>query len=202
MDVTLTPADLIAFEDEVSRRFEAKEIHAPIHLSGGNEQQLIDVFRKHVQPDDWVCTSWRSHYHVLLKGVPATEVMAAILRGRSISLCFPEYKIISSAMVGGMAPIAVGLASGIWRKGQHQQRKVVCFLGDMAFESGIVYESIKYSYTHGLPLLWVVEGNGMSVGTPTTQVWGDRIRSYPPTVIRYEYEMTRPHVGIGKRVMF
>lgn len=206
MKVSLTPADLICFEDDVAERFRNREICSPVHLSGGNESQLIEVFEKYVEPDDWCCFTWRSHYGCLLKGVPRDEVMAEIVRGRSISLCFPEYRILSSAIVGGTAPIAVGLAAGIKAKGQ--QRKVVCFLGDMAAESGVVHEAAKYAYGHRLPILFVVEDNGISVTTNTEDVWG-RLNGrgildavYPGNVIRYAYTMTRPHCGIGKWVAF
>src|SRR5512147_2793322 len=105
----MTPQDLLAFEAEMALLFEEGKIRAPLHLAGGNEQQLIDVF-KHIDLEhDWLACSWRSHYHCLLAGVPREEVKMAILNGRSIALCFPEYKVISSAIVGGIAPIAMGI---------------------------------------------------------------------------------------------
>ncbi len=114
----MTPADLIAFEADVAERFNRAEVPYPVHLSGGNEQQLIDYFATHYDAarGDWVCTYWRSHYHCLLAGVPPDEVLAAILAGRSITLCFPKYRVISSAIVGGILPIAVGIAVGIRRR--------------------------------------------------------------------------------------
>ena len=199
----LTAAELIAFEDEVAARFAAGSIRAPVHLAGGNEENLIEVFRTHVGPADWVLGTWRSHYHCLLKGVPSDEVMAAVMAGRSISLCFPAYRVLCSGIVGGCAPIAVGIAAGIKRKGEHRQRKVVCFLGDMAAASGIVWESFVYAGSHDLPVLWVIEDNGMSVCTSTELAWGVR-RGRPPkiNVTGYEYKLTRPHVGVGRWVKF
>lgn len=203
MQVTLTPADLTAFEDEIAAAFLAKQIHAPVHLYGGGESQLIDIFRGHVEPQDWLAVTWRSHPHCLLKGVPRAEVKAAILAGRSITLNFPQHKVISSAMVGGIAPIAVGLALGIQRKGETGRRKVVCFLGDMAVETGIVHEAIKYSVHYDLPILFVVEDNGLSVKTDTVAAWGGQ-SSYTRSrkVISYCYQLTRPHVGVGSHVAF
>ena len=40
----MTPADLIAFENDIANDFNAGKIKAPVHLAGGNEQQLIDIF--------------------------------------------------------------------------------------------------------------------------------------------------------------
>ncbi len=193
----LSAAELIEFEAGIAAEFEAGAIKAPVHLAGGNEAQLIGYF-KDIRPNDWICCSWRSHLHCLLKGVPPDEVRAAILAGRSIALCFPEYKVLSSAIVGGICPIATGLGWAIKERGGSE--KVHVFIGDMGAESGIYHECSKYSGRHSLPINWIIEDNGMSVSTETNVVWGDSQR--PANVIRYRYGLTFPHVGTGKWVSF
>jgi len=168
-------------------------------LAGGNEQQLIDYFAEHVKPDDWILCGWRSHYHCILKGVPPATLEAAILAGRSINLCFPEHRVLSSAIVGGIAPIATGLAWAI--KNRAGAECVHCFLGDMSAETGIVHEAQKYASRHRLPVRWVIEDNGLSVNTETATVWGSGGYRYGH-VDRYFYTLARPHVGIGKWVAF
>lgn len=196
----MTPEDLIAFEKDIAAEFEAGNIKAPVHLAGGNEKQLIDIFKR-VKPDDWVLCQWRSHYHCLLKGVPAAELKAAIINGRSIALCFPEYRVVSSAIVGGIAPIAVGLAWSIKRRGGSE--RVWCFVGDMTGESGIYYEAEKYSRRHDLPVTWVIENNGLSVTTETQKVWGDVWSAADNFAYDiYSYKLTFPHVGTGRWVQF
>ena len=64
--------ELIDFEEEIASAFNNKKIKAPIHLHGNNESQLIKIFES-IGPDDWIFSSWRSHYHCLLKGVPADQ---------------------------------------------------------------------------------------------------------------------------------
>jgi pyruvate dehydrogenase E1 component alpha subunit len=113
----MTAQELIAFESEIAAEFNAAKIRAPIHLYYGNEEKMIEIFRD-VKPDDWVFCSWRSHYQCLLKGVPPAELKAEIMAGHSISLCFPKQRIVSSAIVGGITPIAVGTALSIKRKGE------------------------------------------------------------------------------------
>jgi TPP-dependent pyruvate/acetoin dehydrogenase alpha subunit len=213
MNVTLTSEDLIKFEEECVELFGQKKIRAPIHLDNGNEHQLIQVFSKHVSPEDWVMGSWRMHYKCLLKGVPPEELKNAILEGRSIGLCFQEHKIISSAIVGGILPIALGTALGIKQSGG--KNKVVCFVGDMTSQSGIFHECRTYAVNHGLPVLWVIEDNGKSVCTDTKQVWGtDRLLWEPQhykegvyevaeDVLYFKYESKYPHAGGGgKRIQF
>ncbi len=204
MNVTWTPDDLRAFENEIATRFNDKQIRAPIHLYDGCEEQMIQVFRDYVQPDDWVLCSWRSHYQCLLKGVPRTDVLQSILDGKSISLCFPEQRVLSSAIVGGTLPIATGLALGIQRAGD--TNKVICFVGEMTSETGIMHECVKYSLSHELPILFVVEDNGKSVCSPTRDVWNLSTLTYeqdrPTNVIYYQYESQWPHAGSGVRINF
>lgn len=189
---------LVAFENDIAAEFAEGKIKAPIHLGGGNEQQLIDIFERVDAENDWVLAGWRSHYHCLLKGVPPDKLKAAIMAGRSVSLCFPEHKIICSGIVGGIAPIAVGIAYAI--EEMDLDEVVHVFLGDMTAESGIVHEAQKYADGHALPIRWYIEDNGVSVCTDTHISWG--ISPYVSPVETYDYVLTRPHSGIGQWIRF
>ncbi len=199
-----TSAGLLAFEEDIAQEFAAGYIRAPIHLSGGNETELINYFRD-VQPWDWCLCSWRSHYHCLLKGVPADKLKASIMQGRSVSLCFPKHKILSSGIVGGIAPIAIGLAHSLKTREDQSHNSnyhttVHVFIGDMTEKSGIVRECMEYGARHDLRIRWIIEDNGLSVCTPTKISWG--MHSNLPDVFRYWYNLGRPHAGIGQWVKF
>ena len=112
----MTVDRLITFERRVAAAYDAGLIRAPVHLSGGNERQLAEYFATYYRPGDWVFGTWRSHYHALLAGVPEEELMEAILAGKSIALCFPEHRFLTSAIVGGHLSIAVGVAMAIARE--------------------------------------------------------------------------------------
>jgi len=199
----MTSADLIQFENEIAEIFNIGKIRAPVHLYSGNEDQMIALF-KDVKPEDWVMCSWRSHYQCLLKGVPPEQVKAEILAGHSITLCFPEHRILSSAIVGGIVPIALGVALGIKRRGE--SARVHCFMGEMTSETGIAHECIKYATNHQLPIRFIVEDNGKSVCTDTRQSWAQPVLTYEysthPLVDYYQYETKYPHAGAGVRVQF
>jgi len=204
MITDLNPEDLLAFEERVADAFNSGEIRAPVHLYSGNEVELINVFSD-VDSEDWVLCSWRSHYQCLLKGVPQEQVFNEILDGRSISLCFADYKIFSSAIVGGVLPIAIGIAFSIKRAGE--DNRVHCFLGDMTAETGIAHECIKYATNFDLPIRFIIEDNGLSVCTDTRSVWGDRASNLSsvlnhPNVVYYKYQSAYPHAGAGVRVQF
>lgn len=193
----MTSAELKDFEKRVAEAFEAKQVKGPVHLSGGNEDQLIEIF-KEIHPEDWVLCSYRQHYHALLHGVPEEKLFKAICEGHSMTLQFPEHRFFSTAIVGGQLSIAAGIAAALKRKNCH--RKVWCFLGDMASTIGVYFEATKYAQGHGLPLCLVVEDNGLSCNTPTDSVW--RRSDAPLNLRRYHYERQHPHVGIDKWVQF
>ncbi len=199
----MTKEELITFEEDIAELFNAGKIRAPVHLYSGNEEQIIAVFEK-IRSQDWVFCSWRSHYQCLLKGVPKEQIREEIVAGRSISLCFPDYRVFSSAIVGGVLPIAVGAAMAIQRRGE--DAKVYCFMGEMTAETGVAHEAMKYSQNHGLPIHFVVEDNGKSVCTDTREVWNQSQLSFDGVqneyITSYRYETKYPHAGAGVRVQF
>ena len=174
-------ADLIAFEAEVAARFDAGVIHGPVHLNSDTQAKpLIEIF-KDIKRTDWVLGTWRCHMHALLHGVPRERVMAEILAGRSMMLHFPEYRFMSSAIVGGMLPIACGLAAG--------GERVWCFVGDMTAMTGAFHDAYQYARRNALPVEWIIEDNGLSTNSPTQRVWGER--EIYPGIERERYQHAR-----------
>jgi TPP-dependent pyruvate/acetoin dehydrogenase alpha subunit len=192
-------AGLIQFERKMADHWESGKVKGPIHLSGGNEDELIEIF-KYVKKTDWVFSTWRSHYHALLKGIPSEWLEDEILAGRSITIVSKEHKFYSSAIVGAIIPIATGVALANKRDGKDD--KVWCFIGDMAFETGGFYEMHKYAQRYDLPIRFVVEDNGVSTNTPTEETWNGIKRDIPSDIIWYNYKKEWPHYGTGKWVIF
>lgn len=189
----LKKKDLRKFEKEISESFLDKKIGVPIHLSGGNEERLIDVF-KLINKNDWVFSTHRNHYHVLLKGMPQEKLNQIILDGESMHIYDNSLKIFTSSIVCGSIPIALGVAMGIKRKGLNN--KVWMFVGDMAAEMGVFHECTKYAKRHDLPIVFIVEDNGLSTDTPTQEAWGESKNK--GIIIRYKYSREWNHVGPGK----
>ena len=199
----LSKKDLIEFEEDIASAFNSGLIKAPIHLYDGNEEQMLKVFEK-INEEDWIFCSWRSHYQCLLKGVPKEIIKKDILDGKSITLCYPDFNIYSSAIVTGNIPIATGVAFDIKRRGG--VNSVWCFVGDMTSETGTFYENHKFAVNHNLPITYIVEDNGKSVCSDTLSVWGINDLTYSkeglPKIIYYKYETKYPHAGSGKRIQF
>ena len=181
---------LRGFEARVRDAIDGGRVKGPVHLSGGNESQLIDIFRD-VKRGDYVFGTYRAHYHALLHGLPEQYVMHEILVGRSMSLHSAEHRFFTSAIVGGCLPIALGVAAAVKRRRNHE--RVWSFCGDMAASAGTFHDCRKYAERQDLPITFVIEDNGMSTYTPTKEAWGDVLdvgRS-----VRYCYTSTEPHIG-------
>lgn len=204
--------DLIRFEEEIKELFLEKKIRAPIHLSRGNEDQLIEIF-KEIKPEDWCLSTHRNHYHALLKDISPEWLRSEILEGRSMHIMSPEHKFFASAIVGGICPVAVGLAMGIKMRGGEES--VYCFLGDMASLTGIFHETSTYAENFNLPVTFIIEDNGLSTDTPTREVWGIKgdpdvegkvttIKEWERGKVIYYFHRRRhfPHVGVGEFVRF
>ena len=203
----MTAEELIAFEADIAREYDAGHIRAPVHLAGGDAERLLEIFSEW-REGDYTFSTWRSHWHALLSGVPAEKVRAAIMAGRSITLCFPEHRFYSSAIVAGCCPIALGVAMRLKMTGAKE--RVWCCIGDMAAETGLFYECAKYAGFRDLPIRWIIEDNGLSVCTDTRDAWfgiKDQPLTYRQVFWNRETDIVRyvlpyPHSGAGKRVNF
>lgn len=198
-----TPQSLKEFELRIATQFNEGKIKAPIHLSDGNESQLIEIFN-FIRSQDYVFCSWRSHYQCLLKGVNPELLENEILAGRSIALCFPDKNIYSTAIVGGQVPWAVGVAFTIKRN--KEDSHVWCFVGDMTSETGIAQTAFRYAEKHDLPITFIIEDNGISVLTETRKVWNTETLRFEeienPKIKSFKYKSKFPHAGAGIRVQF
>ena len=210
----MTRDDLIAFEKRIADLYVQGKIKAPVHLRSGREQALINIFeQEEIKTDDYIFAYWDSHEICLLKGVLSEEVEAAILDGRSISLCFPKHRVICSGIAGSLMGVAVGLAWAF--KKQKSRNRVFLFCGDMSSEMGSFHEAVKYAHNFALPLKFIISDNSLSVMTCTREAWGSEnpwflipglescvISEYAGQIIFFRYENGYPHSGIGRKVEF
>lgn len=208
MKTDWTEESLKQFESNLAEMFEQGKIRAPLHLSGGNEHELIALFST-IKPRDYVFSTHRNHYHYLLKGGDAIALKDEILgkkgslcngEARSMNFCDPSINFYTSAIVGGNCAIAVGAALAMKKK--KSKAHVWCFIGDGAEDQGHFVEAARFAYARQLPLTFVIEDNDRSTDSTKQERW----HNYPPikfpNIIRYTYERIYPHVGIGKWVTF
>ncbi len=195
----MTKAQLIAFEDRIKGLWESGDLPFLVHLSGGNEDRLIEIFRE-VKEGDWIFSTHRSHYHALLAGVPARRVEKLIREGSSMFIFDRERNFFTSSVLGGTAAIAAGVA---WQlKLEGSPNRVWCFVGDGAIENGQVYSAALMVDALELPCRFVVECNDRQVDTPLCDRRGGKPHLARPLSIfecvwHYSYKATFPHAGSG-----
>jgi pyruvate dehydrogenase E1 component alpha subunit len=185
---------IIKFEDDIGELYKQAKIQAPIHLAGINETQLIKIFKK-IKKTDWIFSTWRNHYHWLLSRRSPKKLKKQILDGHSMHVFGKRF--FTSAIVGGISPIALGVAYALKKK--RSKSHVWCFLGDMAYSGGLASECIRYAKGHDLPITYVIEDNGLSVRSKTKDTWG---RGKKKNTCKYKYKRKYPHAGCGVFVLF
>jgi pyruvate dehydrogenase E1 component alpha subunit len=182
---------LIEFEKEIVDLYLECKLPFLFHLSGGNEEQLLDIF-KEIKTGDYVITNHRGHYHCLLHGMEPQTLKDRILTGRSMFLYDREKNIFCTAIIGGSPAIAAGIA---WQlKNSNSDKKVWCFVGDGTEDTGHFYEAVRYVEGWDLPCRFIVEDNNRSVETPKNERWGTATDpEWPSCVTKYHYDITFPH---------
>lgn len=190
---------LIAFEDRIKALWENGDLPTLLHLCGGNEDQLIEIFAE-AKEGDWFFSSHRNHYHGLLAGISAADLADSINRGRSMFTFSRARNFLSSAVLAGCCGIAAGVALDIKRSGG--TGRVWCFIGEGGIAEGHFWEAINFVEGHGLPCTFVIEDNGRQVDTPKSEQRGphsqlDDVLALYSCITRYEYTPTYPHAGSG-----
>lgn len=194
-----TPQELIATEEQIASLWNDGQLPFLTHLDGSAddslEQFLCDFFHSNVKPTDYVLGSHRSHLIYQLHG--GTDLVEQVKRGCSMFLYRQNF--ITSAIVAGIASIAVGIALAIQRRGGSE--KVFVFCGDACSEHGHWLESVFYSYTKDLPIQWVVLDNDSSCGVTKMERRGPVVetRSFDlPNVRYFQYKLRWLHAGTGQ----
>lgn len=191
--------ELIAMENEVKNLWLDGQLPFLTHLDqssdGSLEQFLCNFFHSDVKPTDWVLGSHRSHLIFQLHG--GTDLVEQVKRGKSMFLHGPRF--LTSAIVAGVASIAVGIALAIDRRGGDE--RVFAFGGDGQENHGHWQEAVVYSWQKGLRITWVILDNDSSCGVGKVERNGsDRVMHWPNNVIRFSYKLANPHAGTFEKM--
>lgn len=162
------------FEERVERLFFEGQLIGPCHLYLGQEAIATGII-KALDNDDLIVSTYRGHGHAIARGVPFDALMAELF-GRKTGTCkglggsmhsamSVEHNILlSSAIVGGGIPIAVGVGLAL----QYRKRRqiVTVFFGDGAVNTGAFNEALNLAAIWNLPILFVCENNFYAFSVP------------------------------------
>ncbi len=160
-------------EETIAERYSEWEMRCPVHLCIGQEAIAVGVCAN-LNQSDYVMSTHRSHAHYLAKGGDLKAMMAEIYgkvtgcsKGKGGSMHLVDLAagfLGATPIVGGIIPVAVGLAFGITLK--NEDRISVVFIGDSATEEGVFTESLNFAALKKLPVIFVCENNFFSVYSP------------------------------------
>lgn len=170
------------------RAFEAKvlelsQTNPPVvagsaHLCAGQEAVPLGAIAG-LREDDQIVSTYRGHGWALASGLDPAAVMAEICHratglngGRAGSAYFmaPGTRFIGeNSIVGAGTTIACGLALANLSAGNG--RVVAVSIGDGAMNQGAVHEAMAFAAAKALPVIFVVENNGWSELTATTDMF-------------------------------
>ena len=154
---------------EIKLQKNMHNIFCPVHLSLGHEKVAVDMYDA-MRPEDWVFSTHRNHHHYLAKGGSEEKLWDEIMgletglnQGFAGSQAIVDESINfhASAILGGLIGVATGVAYGL--KLNDSDAVAICCIGDAGTEQGVFWESLNFSALHQLPIVFIVENNGMSV---------------------------------------
>lgn len=168
------------FEDEIACLSDAGLVPGLVHLCSGAELVEGSLCGLLKGPVDQVTGSHRSHGLALMMGADPRAVAAEILGLRSglskgqagtQHLIAPENGFLASnGIVGAQVPLAAGAAFSAKLKGTSGVG--VCFYGDGAANQGAVFETLNMAAALELPLLFVMQNNGVAQTTKAGEATG------------------------------
>ncbi|HVS53164.1 MAG TPA: pyruvate dehydrogenase (acetyl-transferring) E1 component subunit alpha [Opitutaceae bacterium] len=160
------------FEERSLRAYQAKKIGGFLHLYIGQEAVAVGCCSL-MGKDDHVITAYRDHGHAVAVGMDPKPLMAELYgkatgcskgKGGSMHYFAPDKNFWGGhGIVGGQIPLGVGLAYGIKYKGL--KGVAMAFMGDGAVNQGAVHEAYNLAALWNLPVVFVIENNGYSMGT-------------------------------------
>jgi pyruvate dehydrogenase E1 component alpha subunit len=182
INASLSPADKLGllkemirirrFEQAALKNYQAGKMGGFLHLYIGQESVAVGTCSL-MGPNDHVITAYRDHGHALAVGMNMNECMAELFgkatgcskgKGGSMHFFAPDKNYWGGhGIVGGQTPLGLGLAYGLKYKGL--TGAAMCFMGDGAVNQGCLYESLNLASLWNLPVIYIIENNGYSMGT-------------------------------------
>jgi pyruvate dehydrogenase E1 component alpha subunit len=166
------------FENRTAQAYQQAKIGGFCHLYIGQEAAAVGTIGA-LNHDDPIVTAYRDHGHALARGMDPGACMAEMYgkitgcaKGKGGSMHMfdkPNWLFGGHGIVGAQTPLGAGLAFAAryeWEVMKKGPKKVaLAYLGDGALNQGALHEAMNLAGLWGLPVIFVVENNGYSMGT-------------------------------------
>ncbi len=164
------------FEEESARAYAQGKIGGFLHLYIGQEAIAAGAVDA-LEHRDYIVTTYRDHGFALARGMTARACMAELFgretgcsRGLGGSMHMfdrPNNFLGGHGIVGGHIPLAAGTAFA--SKYKRDGRVTICLFGDGATNIQGFHEGISLAALWKLPVIFIVENNEYSMGTPLSR---------------------------------
>lgn len=165
-------AQIRRFEQVSLRHYQEGRIGGFLHLYIGQESVAVGTMSL-LGANDHTITAYRNHGHALTAGMNMNECMAELFgkvtgcskgKGGSMHFFAPDKNYWGGhGIVAGQTPLGLGLAYGLKYRGL--KGAALCYLGDGAVNQGAFHESLNLAELWDLPVIYIIENNGYSMGT-------------------------------------
>ena len=157
-------------ESRLLQLHQQNEIFGTTHTCLGQESSAVGIVNAIDRYRDTIWSSHRCHGHFIAYCGQVTALLAEVMgrtggacRGRGGSQHLSWGRFHSSGVQGGLVPLALGTAMA----GRDDGEISIVFLGDGTMGEGILYEGLNLASLWSLPVLFVVEDNGIAQTTPS-----------------------------------
>ncbi|MCG8314849.1 MAG: thiamine pyrophosphate-dependent dehydrogenase E1 component subunit alpha [Pseudomonadales bacterium] len=156
------------FEETLLKLFSENQLFGTTHTCIGQEANAVAIMNAIDRDIDTVWSNHRCHGHFLAYCGQAEKLFAEIMgkttgvcagRGGSQHVCW--HKFHTNGIQGGIVPLALGSAMA----GKSINALSVVFIGDGTLGEGVLYECLNLASLWQLPVLFVVEDNGIAQTT-------------------------------------
>jgi pyruvate dehydrogenase E1 component alpha subunit len=160
------------FEQTALKYYNLGRMGGFLHLYIGQESVAIGTISV-LGANDHIITAYRDHGHALAVGMSMNECMAELFgkrtgcskgKGGSMHFFAPDRNYWGGhGIVAGQTPLGLGIAYAL--KYKDVQGCCLCYLGDGAVNQGVFHESLNLASLWNLPVVYIIENNGYSMGT-------------------------------------
>jgi pyruvate dehydrogenase E1 component alpha subunit len=167
------------FEIRTMQAYQNKKIGGFCHVYIGQEAVAVGCVAA-TRKNDPLVTAYRDHGHGLARGMDPKYGMAEMFgklagcaKGKGGSMHFfdaANSMYGGHGIVGAQTPLGAGLAFATKYEdevmgGGESDKVTLCFLGDGAVNQGAFHEAMNLAGLFDLPVIFIVENNGYSMGT-------------------------------------
>ncbi len=170
------------FEERTMQAYQQTKIGGFCHIYIGQEATAVGSIYA-MNDNDPIITAYRDHGHALARGMHPNYCMAEMFgkisgcakgKGGSMHMFDKDRHMYGGhAIVGGQCPLGIGLAFATKYEndvlGNENQQITLCYFGDGAINQGGWHEAFNLAAIQKLPIIFIVENNGYSMGTETSR---------------------------------